>query len=198
MNATYLWVNNDGTFNDRCYKFTEKHNTFPEWRINNEYILVPILAFKDPFNLDDNYCLIFCDLYYIDGEEKILDESNKRNDFLEYIKYDTNFEIIQGYELDRNNINIFDEFIEKCHFVGINIKANNDAYTIFCECRTYETVWITRYILNRMVILNNMTLYFTDLSLVRKSENINNLFNTLKLSNKPQDDIYTLLNELKI
>ena len=27
MNATYLWVNNDGTFNDRCYKFTEKHNT---------------------------------------------------------------------------------------------------------------------------------------------------------------------------
>ena len=43
-----------------------------------------------------------------------------------------------------------------------------------------------------------MTLYFTQLSLVRKSENINNLFNTLKLSNKPQDDIYTLLNELKI
>ena len=60
---------------------------FPEWRINNEYILVPILAFKDPFNLDDNYCFnIFAIYINIDGEEKILDESNKRNDFLEYHK----------------------------------------------------------------------------------------------------------------
>lgn len=198
MNATYVWINKDGFFNDRCYEFTEQYNTFPEWRINNEYILVPIIAFKDPFNKYDNYCIIFCDLYNINDGEIILDVSNKRNDFLEYIKYDTNFEIIQGYEIDKNNINIYEEFTEMCHFAGINIIANNDSYTIFCVNKTYETVWVTRYILHRLVLLNNNNLYFTNLTLVRKSEDIDNLFRKLNVSNNDHDDLYVLISKIKI
>lgn len=211
MNATYIWVSSDGILNDKTYEFSEDSNIieYPEWKINESNILVPILVYKDPFNEGD-YILIFCDLYNNEGGSYVLDEMNKRKSFLNYIKYETNYEISQGYYINTPepesdlfsltdnlisvNYNIYNTFKDKCTEVGINVISNQDNYNIIDNKNIYENVWITRYILNKIAYLNNLTIEFSYLSLIKKDDNINTLFSNIKISPNVED----LLNDMKI
>lgn len=205
MNATYIWVNSNGIFQEKHFVFDKNnYNLFPDWKVHDKFILVPIITVKDPFNRDENHRLIYCDLYHIINGERFLDDANKRDDFMTFINFKDKCEIIQTYELYIDTITqdkiisiqnpVYEKLREYCSYTGMYISSCEDSYSLICYNNVYETVWISRYILHRLVIIANLTLYFTELALVNTEIDLNTLFNDMNISN----NINTLFDEMNI
>lgn len=190
MNATYVWLNSEGMFEDKVYKFNEPtYNLFPNWKIHNKIMLVPILSFRDPFHRKENYRIVYCDLYHIINWERYLDKSNKRDEFITLINGNQKCEIVQTFEFYNNNFTdyfnynyMMEEFKEHCSYINIQVSSNETkgSYQVKCYNNPYETLWITRYLFHRLSLMHNLILYFTEIALV--NDELDELFNNLNIS----------------
>ena len=190
--CTYVWINESELFEEKSYTFHElkKDNEIPKWYIDETKLLKPCYVCPDPFipSILKYHKLVFCDLYYVNKdiypEEEILYDNNKRNEMIEYLKKKNSFSIIQKYEF--NHICILNCLFNKfCEFAELPINYNSGcstSYKVNSNVHTiYEHYWISRYILNRLCLIKNISVFFYTLEVVEAEDELMSCFNSLNI-----------------
>ena len=147
----YVWVNEDYEIRMESIESEIIYNNIPYLSLSEEIIIKPNQQFRNPFK-SANDLIVFCDVYYVnnlsDPPEIIIAEYNQRKSFDEYMEYHSGntFQITQ-----KHNKNLFRQHKQMCNYIGIDIFARPNEYSIYTEKENvYNYVWVSRYILHQL------------------------------------------------
>ena len=216
--SEYIWIykNNINSKTKTIHVFNNKLN-LPILTVeidNKDYFIKPRTVYKDPFRVRGSI-LIICDLYNMNG-----DPTNDNNRYKLLSKIDETkledrhpiFNLKQEYKLKNINsdedasIKEIRNFAEKQYLYCLSTNMNINEYQISKDNKISYTIgpngimticddlWISRFIMNRLIEDTNMKIIFKDKLIISYSDNftkkengideINNIFKKIGVLDK--------------
>uniref|UniRef100_A0A6C0BSY2 Uncharacterized protein n=1 Tax=viral metagenome TaxID=1070528 RepID=A0A6C0BSY2_9ZZZZ len=162
--VTYIWTNEYGgmTTERIIYDTIITELMHIPYYMTDKLQIVPHDMFADPFN-DAGDVIATCDIYLVDSMGTYTICIDKRREFDEYVRYNSNPDtyISQEYSCEKS---IFVQMRKICSKIGIDIYCTPTVYNIYTHTqRFYASIWVCRYVLytlagNAIVKLNGIWL----------------------------------------
>lgn len=148
----YVWINEEYEITMQSIESEILYDTnIPYLSLSHDMIVKPTQIFRNPFK-SANDLIVLCDVYYVNNlsepPEIVIADYNQRKSFNEYMEpyCGATFQITQ-----KHNKNLFREHKQMCNYIGIDVFARPNEYSIYTEKENvYNYVWVSRYILHQL------------------------------------------------